>query len=296
MRDIMERVYDSEATQEPMWLTSSCFLVMQRWHPLLQACRDFILSLPDGDSLSYRLTFDDANGDHIQLAVLTTHERIDSLGQRMDHYFTDFFELHRDTDVMSPVNDIYLPFPTNTIQFGLYRAVYDQSLVSTVYKLQRDFSDIIVAALSGEEINYETLVTFSFYLQIGLTKACLKYHDDVPAFLRLLSEILPQANAVGSSMANMADENLRMMQEITSEVMDNEYFEGDMSWFNRWIDISKERLQCYHTEDVSAVPGKVLHKFYTDSISIVYAQLNIKDERQNLIDFLVSRCLKEYYK
>lgn len=150
-----------------MWLNASIFCKRNNWGELLKnGVNSFVKSSMEEKTVnSYSVELNFSECDHVRLAILLEKHNVLQVGEAMTRYFSDFFENSGfdSPDLQLPIDRFFLPFPCNSIRYGLYNAFswpYNQVLVN----IQRELSDIIIQSVSEEIVDEELLVTLGFYL------------------------------------------------------------------------------------------------------------------------------------
>lgn len=273
-----------------IWLPTSCFCSISKWNLLLNSIREFIV---ENNNLikSYKISFSRSNGDCIQLSALTQEVAIDELAERMSNHFDLFFKTLELESSAVKVTSIFLPFPTATIQFGLYTENSDMVFFMK-NRSEYILSKVLIEALRTDVVDVETILTVAFYLKIALIKALHGYLKDTTT----LFEIIARVDSDGEKflVKNKLFENQPEMGEVTKEVMLESNFEGDLFWLKEWITEIEDSLKSIEERGVEQVTT-IVRNYYLDYGKIIDNQLNLNVESRRLLDHLINRSLWRYF-
>ena len=280
-----------------IWLTASCFCSRARWGELLHEIKNFRTKLDHEKYVSFQIQFNDTLGDNIRVSILPTPGGLDEVGQSMEEYFGRFFSGFNDGSITSPIQGIFLPFPTNRIEFGLYNIAFDERMFPT-YKTLEEMSELIIEALQHEEITEDTLISFCFYLQIAFIKTCLPYYEqDIDALFLALSP--GNDNSPGAVLSREElERNSDLMQEITSDVMDQDHFDDNLEWLNRWINFCRSCLTTNMAGDSEEKMDtrSLIRNLYQTRIAQIHDQLGLSKAMKVALHHLTIRTLWSFYK
>ncbi len=262
-----------------IWLSVSLFSGKANWHRVLG---EAIAPFAQTDSLlkGFKVEFNYLSGENIRLALLTDLGNEEALAANADIYLKSYFVKANlpQLPVKLPVDGIFMPFPNNTIQYGLYPAVTIAANELVQYNLPIALSKVIVAALQ-DEIDDETILTFAFYLQISLVKAIytlLNNEDTLFALIPPLDNFKVDDNA---------SSNLSLMKEITDDVMHTEEFESELDWLNGWIDDCKTALLA--ADNVKSI--------YHLRVQTVYSHLGLNMHGRDMLNYFVIKSLEQHF-
>lgn len=216
-----------------IWLSTSLYCLRDDWHLLLSEAINpfFTTNLDRIEALV--LEFNYIGGENIRMALLTNEGNADRLSSEADLFFKNAFlrlPFHN-KKIALPVQGLFLPFPNNSIQYGLYRGDYRN------YRLQKELSLLMIEALSEESIDDETIVTFAFYLHISLMKVMLKYHTgSTEELLKLYHSSHSTGTEVSefSLIKNKFEDNKDMLKEIFLDIMNPVIENTPPNWLSNW--------------------------------------------------------------
>ncbi|TDX00978.1 hypothetical protein [Dinghuibacter silviterrae] len=152
-----------------VWLVTSLFCRRKHWNGVFNTgIKPFIT---EGDILSYQIGLNYQGGENIRLAFLAEEDRAGDLALHARDYFQSFFSSAGlvPSETGLPVKGIFMPFPCNTIQFGLYEAS------TSDHHIERAISDIMLQALPENDIEEETILMTAYYLHISLLVTLCPY-------------------------------------------------------------------------------------------------------------------------
>ena len=275
------------AQQQMICLSTSLFSSKKNWHLLLS---EAIAPFTQANSWlkSYKITFNYLSGENIRLTLFTDLGNEEALAEQADGYFKSYFEKANlpQQPVKLPVNGIFMPFPGNTIQYGLYPPEAITATDLNRHLLSLNLSKIIVAALQ-DEIDDETILTFGFYLQISLVKTIYKFLNDVDALFTVI------APAITFKPDDDTLSNLSLMKEITDDVMQTERFDSELNWLNRWSDDCATALLPINKVDPNAISAVM--NIYQLHLQTIYSQLGINTYGRDMLNYFVIKSLELHF-
>jgi hypothetical protein len=274
--------------QQMIWLSTSLFSSIANWHHILkEGVRPFIKS--NKRVKGYTIEFNYLSGQNIRLALLTNEDEKQQVAQNADAYFKHYFataNLQQLPVKLPVVGGVFLPFPGNTIQYGLYPPVIVASDKLDQYTLPITVSKIMIAVLE-DDIDDETILTLAYYLQISLVKTIYQLTGNE----RDLFATIEQANNFNAD--DNALSNLSLMKEITEDVMQTERFDSELDWLNSWIDDCKTAfLSVNKTEQDTNAPVRSIYKFWIQTICY---QLGINTYARHMLNYFVAKSLEQHF-
>jgi hypothetical protein len=277
------------------WLTASCFCPKMKWVALLPAIREFVSGIDRQKYRFYQIHFNDALGENIRISVLCVSDDVDRLGREMEQYFGNLFLEIAAGIELPAITSIFLPFPTNRIEFGLYSMPFAQEMF-LVYEDRQEISRLIMDALSGEEITEDTLISFSLYLQIALIKACLPFlAGDIDTLLLTFAET--KENTPAAAREAIA-KNLDILRQIAEDVMDNEHSGQEMKWLSGWIDTCMKDLSKRVAEGRNANENidRMMRDQYRTRVARMQEHMGLSNSLKETLRHLTIKALQSFYK
>jgi|SRR5690606_9206621 len=278
--------------QKPCWLTTSYFCSKEQWSILLKEIKNFLENL-EVNLLTYNIQISNQYGDNIRLSLLTRENEVDDLGQKILLRFEPLLSSFPKESFKFPIRDINLPFPTNTVEFGVYE-IHFHELYSAIYKIQEELSKAMIEGLKEEKIESDTLLTFSLYLQVSLFKACSNL---LPNFKKGFTVLIQDDLKPNSKLRQALNENHNLVLEITKDIME-EKSDEDLAWVETWYNVSstllKEEMKAYKGNSNSEFEN-FIKNFYQKSIYFINSHLGLSLEEIKISNNLLSHSLKELY-
>jgi hypothetical protein len=272
--------------QELIWLSTSLFCNSTHWGRLMsEGIAGFVSSTPK--LINYTIEFNYLSGENIRLALLVSQNDASVIAKNADLHFKNYFaKSNLNIKLHKPLFDgIFMLFPTNTIQYGLYPPQHIIQDEMQRHQTAIDLSEIMIEALQ-DEIDDEAIITFAFYLQMGLIRSVYKYLNNIDKLFLTIGDF---ANA-----DNNLDENLTsdysIMDEITLDVMQAESFDIDLNWMGSWTKQCMDSL--LQTNDSDEIRIK---RFYANRTAAIHRQLGLNIKSENLLDYLIGRSLLQYF-
>lgn len=276
--------------QNMIWLSTSLFSNKKNWHRVLsEAVAPFTES--NTQINAYQVEFNYLSGENIRLSLLTELGNKEALSRKADNYFKNYFANAGlfTAPVKLPVDGMFMPFPANTIQYGLYPPKTVNTEEPHHYIRSANLSKIILNALN-DEIDDDTTITFAYYLHIALIKAIHGYVNDPDVLFTIIT-----ANS-SANVSNIHEPsvtaNIDLMVEITHDVMKNEVFDIELDWLNNWFKLCKIYLQDI---DNSTLDSASLNEYYQSNVGTIYKHLGLNAHGQYLLFCFISKALAQYF-
>ncbi|HTH83012.1 MAG TPA: hypothetical protein VL490_08760 [Mucilaginibacter sp.] len=258
------------------WLCTSLFCDKSSWPVILNNGISYFLKQIDkaGYLTSYLLEFNELNGENIRFSIEVSKNRAEQIAKEMDVFFNAFFLdaiTGQDDEISShlKVGELFMPFPQNTIQYGLYNYLPGNDCEDKHHALNVMLSSIIIDVLKDEEnLNDEIILTFAFYLNLLLVKLIMD------------QECMPIAGLIDfyNNWGNKTNENINRSALTGSEETEDLMFEiaksvfnplqvGDIpEWLDKWGASIKKELT------YSKTPKEEIH---STTVYVIYSQLGI---------------------
>lgn len=224
-----------------IWAKSSIFANRSQWADVLQnGIRPFVGD--DGNKKlieELKIEFNYLGGENIRLAILTKIQNVEMLAIKLDDFFRNFLLLvnNSNKEIKLPIKDIFFPFPSNSIQYGLYDL--QASANNVVNKLCSQISTCMIEAFDDGEIDGELLITFAFYLHSAFLTQLLPLRLK-PVLLGLYnsdSYKLKKETVTEEYIAERFMENKATLIDIFESIRSNDVLGSseNPSWLDGWI-------------------------------------------------------------
>lgn len=266
-----------------VWLSLSLFCAKNNWNKLLgEGIEPFV----EGQKLitNYTISFNFLSGENIRLSLQVNSEDAPEVAKCADAYFKNYFSFSKFPvkKLLLPVDGVFLPMPMNTIQYGLYSvSAKTQAEISYLTNV----SKILITALKCDSIDDEAIITFAFYLQVGLTKVI---GNQIKSIVDLMSIIKPKEHAATEMQEEIIlDEAL--LNEITLDIMQTEEFDIELNWLNTWIDLNRRALNEANNYAES------IEDFYHNKVSVIHTCMGINSNCKLLLTNSVQNALAQYF-
>lgn len=240
--------------QELTWLSISLFCSTGNWHQLLsEGIKQFIKPVEDENLLvSYLLELNYVRGENIRFSLLTYPDHADELAKKADTFFKDYFFRMKfpDSKITYPVASVFMQFPSNSVQYGIYdinRAVTKENLKD--FHFRKNLSGIMLEVLE-EPVDKEIVLTFALYLHITL--ACfIKGHMklDMGKFVHFYSAFIDKSKVENPVPDNMEiksefEENREALISMKQEIIQMNYTTSndEASWLVRYGRLLSEEI------------------------------------------------------
>ena len=264
-----------------IWLSTSLFCCKNEWDKLFSSgIIPFLADEKTNEFLNaYRIEFNYLSGENIRFLLLTKEKNAPKLAKHTDEYFRNyFFSTSLFTpEIKLPVNGIFMPFPANNIKYGLYppETIINKEKENYIFSIH--FSQIILDALKWNIIDNESILTFAFYLQLGLIKAInIFYPGFAPDYV---DDKLLDVRIVKTQFEESRD----TLQEIARDIMISRNGTEISEWFVKWLASCKSEIKRH--KDMEA---KTL---YSKLVFVIFKNLAITPQMNSMLSYFIERVL-----
>ncbi|MBB5440701.1 hypothetical protein HDC92_004404 [Pedobacter sp. AK017] len=271
--------------QNSLWLSISLFCDREHWHTLLYKG---IMPFVKGASAQLildacQLEFNDTDGENIRLKLLANKNNSKLLTEKADRYFKQFFVALKlpFKEIQLPPDELFIPFPPNSIQYGLYTTASSSNLKNC--QLETGLSDVMTEALDNQVIDEESIITLGFYLHVGLLKV-LKHRKLDFAYKDVLQQYTGYASADTGQMYKEYQDSKEMLAEIYEDIMGQENY-GNIPWLGKWMYLCEEELNRKTEASEHHLNNIIQNRF----IFLIHTQLGIN----KYINFLLWYFIKQ---
>ena len=237
-----------------IWLQTSLFADKSQWAFILHnGVKPFRKDASNEKLIEVLLIeFNYLSGENIRMAIQTEARNAELLASKLDGFFKEFFlsaNIYK-KQVTLPVDGIFLPFPPNTIQYGLYKILANADELAS--KIISKTSACIIEALENDTIDEEVLITFAFYLHIALITQLKKLPETNFSSMYNFEIYKNMKDVVDEDYLNQKYvENKDSLIEIEESIRNYELTElyENPSWLIEWIKNCKEIIVSQPSEN-----------------------------------------------
>lgn len=290
--------------QNSAWLSTSLFCSRSVWNRVIrEGIAPFINILSEEKRLTaHQLQFSYSCGENIRLSLLANAGIAEELAKRTDAYFKDFFGkagLPKEQRQF-PVEAVFMPFPANTIQYGLYKAPStDKALSMKKIDFQNQLSLLMAEALGGESIDEETILTFAFYLNIAWLKTLLCCHGNRDELLNIYdyeTHFKKEGQIDAEFSEAKFEDNKHMLLEITNDVLNQQQLviNNNPSWLPKWFAACEEVIE--KEQRVNSGQDNPFMMVHSQTVHTINEQLGLTENMRLLVFYFVAKVftLSEY--
>jgi hypothetical protein len=269
------------------WLNISLFSCKDNWHIILKkGINPFIEAMSNKKIMNkFQLEFNYYCGENIRMSLLTKHDLAHSLAKSADNYFRQFLSRKElsEKEIQLALDRIFMPFPCNTIQYGLYN-FNDDDVENLDFK--QSLSELIIKVLGEQLIDEEILITFAFYLHISLLKITMMLSSDLHVEDRIYKEVIYRDVSIMDYgfIKEKYNDNKGMLIEIYSDIMEKETDESIPDWLNKWMELCKKQIR----KNDNLKMNKIV-EIYKRIIYMVYKQLGINDKMESILSYFIQQ-------
>ena len=238
----------------------------------------------------YHLVFNYSSGENIRLSLFVPSGKAKSVARYVDEYCNHFFSVHKlpSEEIQFPVDGVFMPFPANSVQYGLFGQEY---YVDNDFDLifQSRLSSLLILILKDVQIDDAEILTLSFYLHFSLLKIVLQTCRTAPHELRELRGLLaPGGINMDLVQRKMAD-NRDMLIEIADEIMQMSAQLPD--WLITWKQYCEERIEKRNSLCTDRIiEGKLL---YAEISMLINKQLGLNEQMRLLLFYFLDEVYEE---
>ncbi|MGV8096400.1 MAG: glycosyltransferase family 2 protein [Mangrovibacterium sp.] len=281
------------------WVSASLFCDQENWNKLLKdGINSLVKELKDIEACKFQIYFNRTNGSNIRFSLLTMQEQAGYLRERMDQHFENFFQSIHKKELKLSDEDIFMPFPSNSVQYGLYDLYYNQEL-NAIYSFQEQYSRIIIDGLSEEIIDDEAIITFAFYLHVALIKTLMNYYKGNVNELILFYQTEDSYFWDSKLTRQYLLDNKEVLFDIVQDIEDNwkDAENMDLDWVKRWIKICNIQIQEQIVENVISAQetNDKIRKIQRELVFVVNKQLGISGNLEKVLFYLLSQILFHHF-
>ena len=265
-----------------VWLRASLFCCTSNWGKLFQ---DGILSFIKSDEAkfvkNYTIELNYLSGTNIRFSLLTEYENALSTAQSLHVFFNDFFKGANldDNKAAFPVDGIFMPFPSNSIQFGLF----EQTLSDQIdIEFEQELSKVLLVALSQAEVTGETIFTLGFYLNTTAVKVLSSYYH-IPSLTETTTYAVEKDIVEGYNFAS------NCLVEVTHSIFEMTSFDEDLQWLKDWEEICKEKIATLVQSE------ETLNSAYSHIENKVGNKLSMKGKPRATLNYYIHQSLNLYH-
>lgn len=232
------------------WLSISLYCDQEHFHHLLKNGVSPALTCikKRGSLVAWSFEFNGNGGPNIRLSILTLKDRAHETSLLIASFFESFFKQvnYRNCTHAMPGKELYMPFPGNSVQFGLY--LTDDSTAND-HDLNMLLSEVLLDALSDDIIDNDSLFSICLYLHFSLALTINKHAEIYNG------EILHDLPDLGRIIID--DDIKGLANDIFADVSHQTVFANENAWFIRWEKICESATL---SKQEKQLPGLIARK------------------------------------
>jgi hypothetical protein len=241
--------------QQDTWFTTSLFCTKNNWGNVLAAVQLFLSEENANNHIkAFTVEFNYMSGENIRFALFISTKKAVDLARHTDRWFKNYFATTNFTipEPALPLPGIFMPFPEKTIQYGLYKVVINNLPEEKVEdSLPCSISRTIVHALKDEDIDDQLILTFAYYLLLGLIKTIVK--SSQISITEFYQSYIDNKNAPGvggnDNMSGIISGNKDQLLQITDSIFNPQTQDDIPFWLDQWMNLCEREIrnQAVHT-------------------------------------------------
>lgn len=227
-----------------IWLRTSLFADKSQWgYVLTNGVKRFVDEVSNKNTIkSLLIEFNYLCGENIRVALKTEAKNARLLAHQIDDFFKGFFlsaKLYKKTATL-PVTGVFMPFPKNTIQYGLYKVTIDNEQLNS--NLTSKISDCIVNALEEEMIDEEILIMLAFYMHCSLITQLERTSKNIFLSHYNLDYQYKTGTVTESYLIEKYHQNKTSLIEVEKSIRnyDSAEYNENPRWLINWINDCKQ--------------------------------------------------------
>ncbi|MEO8948261.1 MAG: hypothetical protein ABI308_07615 [Mucilaginibacter sp.] len=270
---------------DTIWLSTSLFCNKAQWGTLFfDAIEPFITVEKKNQLKDYTIKVNYLGGENLQFSLLTDKKSAPLLAKKTNDYFTQYFAISISSGptIKLPVDGMFLPFK-NCIRYGLYPPQLPIDNEENNYSLSIVFSQIFLDALKNEEVDDETILTFAFYLQVGLIYSISLKHPQFREGLKSTFKKNPLNEDLDITMIRSKFEDNKVgLLEIVNDINNSNI--NLPNWVVTWLQLCD--IEVSQTDN-----DKSPQSIYNNIIMSVYNHLGINYTMSNMLSYFIEHTL-----
>ena len=232
----------------------------------------------------YHLEFNYSAGENIRLSLFVPPGKVKSVARYIDEYYNHFFSVHQlpSEEIHFPVDGVFMPFPANSVQYGLYgHAYYIDDDFDLIYQYR--LSVILMLLLKDDQIDDEKILTVSFYLHFSLLMAIAqKCGTGSHCLPEIPEQWAPGVTDMDFIQRKLAD-NKDALIEIAGEIM--QMSDQSPDWLIAWMQYCGERIEKRNFKHADRImEGKQL---YVEMAMLINTQLGLNEQMRLLLFYFL---------
>jgi len=246
--------------------------------------------------IAYEIEFNQIRGDNIKIKLYTSrcHSNyvVTHLRTYFNHYFKRF-EFKKYESIRLPIKSMFLPFPSNSIRFGLYKNTYlstEKDQIILEQKIKRHFSRTLISIFKTISLNELNICAISIFIKLALNSILVKYKMISKNSLLEECLFLQENNFLPfrNSPKKFIKHKFRLISKLPSQIVNlcrldyvkidcintacNVYFKVEENWISDWLHKSETSIKLFSEilfkdDDKKNIPG-ILDSMYNRQICI----------------------------
>ena len=275
------------------WVYFSLYCCQENWTVLLdRSISPFLNKWKSKDDVrAWQLQLNYDGGANIRLSLLTSQSEAATIATDADKWFNRFFldAGFAARPVVLPIDAIFLPFPSNSIQFGLYR--YEATEGEYHYEMEHLLSEIILQVFMVDNVEDDAVLVLSYYLVLSLLKV------SVGTGLVSKNEVLSgqERNAASVRPYLLAEEMLEekfemsrnILEGIMQEVLDPEEKNNTPVWLRHWVKTCEGALANW-LKKIGEKPQHVI-SFYDQCWGLIGKHTGLNSNMKLLLHYFIKQ-------
>jgi hypothetical protein len=273
----------------PIWLSTSLFCNKDHWNDVLtNGIKPFLDQNTHNNQVNlYEIALNYSGGDNIRLALRTQYANAVELAKQTDGYFKNFFlQKNYPGEENQFFNSLFMPFPVNTIQYGLYKTGIEDD---RIYQFTKVLSGLLLNTLPDEAIDEQQLLLFAFYLHIIYINSLAK-NNYIPDLSSLYQQQLQnkEVSITENTVAEAYEDNKEVLQEIKTDISTaNGLSAYQISGFADWIKLCATDITGTISNNEKYNP--VLYPNFLQTFYLINKQLGITDNMAVMLLYFIKQ-------
>jgi hypothetical protein len=234
-------------------MVASIFYNQVAWHELLSGFISPYIQQNQNNILHWHLSLSNYRGEHVTLIIAPKQNNAqleEDFKKKVDDFLANFPSPLKAIEY--PLNGFFMDYRSNTVEYNI-EILYSTANNPGMLAVKQHLSEIILQALSGQEIDIESIFSFIIYLQLGILKAGFTNTKTARVnTLKLVLHLTTQDDGDCNNKTseeetqrfiNLFDYNKEIFAEIVEDIWNKEKYEAELNWMEQWENICKEYLQ-----------------------------------------------------
>jgi hypothetical protein len=235
------------------------------------------------NNFQFLLSLSAQRGENLEISLFIDYDNISSIVSCLDDKIRSYLKFNPAPSEINdyPIKSFFRDISVNNIHYKLFKCRAQESIPHLPYRLI--LSNLFLKIFSEEDLQDESLMTFSLYLNLGLLKYALACSKNQKIYLSLFRDhIISQAKDCDFCDEKYR-ENMDEIDTIASDIYSPD-FSPDLKWLRPWLDLCQNTFHSFSNEQL---PDEILFQKQLDITGIIHQHLNSNKTAEKLVNYFM---------